>query len=217
MLRKLEDALRTALEAPFAHLFPDKLHPVEMATALRQAMDRSRLLSEGTSFVHNRYAVKLNLNDFRRLQAAIPSIERELADHLLRYATGENVVPGSDVLVRLETGEDQAPGQMHIESDFRAPALATLAVVSGLPQRGRQYEVQGQAMLGRGLDCSIRLEEATVSRHHAEINWHFVLYQIRDLDSANGTFVNGTQVLRAPLGDGDLIELGLVQLRFHTR
>jgi len=39
---------------------------------------------------------------------------------------------------------------------------------------------------------------------------------VEDLDSANGTFVNGQRVKKAALLDTDLVEIGLVQLRFSV-
>lgn len=220
MLRKLEEALRAAVEAPFAQLFPDKLHPVEMAAAARSAMDQSRLLAEGSAYAHNRYTIHLSAEDLDRLSRAIPTLERELTEHLGRYAGVQQLVVGPYLQVRVVGPEEEtpalSPGQMHVESGFSAPALAYLEIVSG-SQRGQQFELHGAATIGRGADCDLRLEEAAISRHHAEVVWEYVLYQVRDLGSANGTFLNGQQVLRAPLNDGDLLELGLVQLRFRAR
>lgn len=217
MLRKLEEALRATLEAPFAQLFPDNLHPIEMAAAMRQAMDRSRLLADNCAYAHNRYVLRLNLQDHERLSRAIPTLERELTEHLRDYAALEKLVTGPYLQARVEPDVALRSGQMVAESEFSAPALAYLDVVSGTPGRGRQFELRGQAVLGRGADCDIRLEEAAISRRHAEIVWQYVLYQVRDLGSANGTFVNGHQILSAPLNEGDLLELGLVQLRFRAK
>jgi len=217
VLRKLEEALRATLEAPFAQLFPDNLHPVEMAAAVRQAMDKSRLLADHCAYVHNRYTLRLNLQDSDRLSRAIPTLERELTEHLRHYAALEKLVAGPYLVVRVEPDAALGSGHMVAGSEFSAPALAYLDVVSGAPGRGRQFELRGQAALGRGADCDIHLEEAAISRHHAEIIWQYVLYQVRDLGSANGTFVNGHQVLSAPLNEGDLLELGLVQMRFRAR
>lgn len=217
MLRKLEEALRATLEAPFAQLFPEKLHPVEMAAAVRQAMDQSRLLSEGCAYAHNRYTLRLNLKDHERLSRAIPTLERELTEHARAYAAMETLVTGPYLQVRVEPEAELGSGQMRAASDFSAPALAYLEIISGAPGRGRQFELRGQALLGRGADCDIRLEEAAISRRHAEIVWQYVLYQVRDLASANGTFVNGRQILSAPLNEGDLLELGLVRMRFRAR
>lgn len=220
MLRKLEDALRAALEAPFAQLFPEKLHPVEMAAAARRAMDQSRLLAEGSAYAHNRYIIHLSPEDLDRLSRALPTLERELTEHLNTYAGVQQLVVGPYLQVRVAGPDDAVPalasGQMHVESAFSPPVLAYLEIVSGT-QRGQQFELRGQAVIGRGADCDLRLDEAAISRHHAEVLWEYVLYQVRDLGSANGTFLNGQQVLRAPLNEGDLLELGLVQLKFRSR
>jgi hypothetical protein len=188
-----------------------------MAAALRKAMDQSRLLAEAATYAHNRYTLRLDLQDYERLSRAIPTLEREFTEHLGKYAAAEGLIVGPYLQVRVEPDESLASGQLQAQSDFSGPLMAYLEVVGGLPERGRVFEVHDHVVLGRGSDCDICLQEAAISRHHAEILWQYVIYQVRDLGSANGTFVNGRQVLSAPLNEGDLLELGLVQLRFTSR
>jgi DNA-binding CsgD family transcriptional regulator len=67
-------------------------------------------------------------------------------------------------------------------------------------------------MLGRADNCDIRVVHTTVSRRHAEV-WRGgdTLY-IRDLDSRNGTFVNGLRVTESPIQVGSDIHIGQVPL-----
>lgn len=71
-------------------------------------------------------------------------------------------------------------------------------------------------VIGRGSDCDIVLPERQVSRHHARILLEEGKYVLHDLDSKNGTHLNGTQVVgSAPLHDGDEIQVALcVKLLF---
>lgn len=216
MLRKLEEALRAAVEAPFAHLFPEKLQPVEMATELRKVMDQARLLTPEGSFAPNVYSLGLSADEYEQLSSALPALERELAEHLAGYAAGERLTVGPRVQVHLYPHEALQPGQMRPEAEFAPPPEAWLTVEGGLPERGKRFDLGPSMVIGRGADCEIRLEDAAVSRHHAEMVWQYVQYLVRDLDSANGTFVNGQPVRSALLRDGDLVEVGLVQLRYHT-
>lgn len=215
MLRKLEEALRAAVEAPFAHLFPAQLQPVEMATELRQALDRARLLTPDGAFAPNVYTLALNAAEYQQLTSAVGALERELAEHLRAYAGVERLTTGPRLRVHLYPDEALSRGQMRAGAEFAAAPPAWVEVVAGLAERGQRFDLGADMTIGRGADCEIRLEEPAVSRHHAEIVWQYVQHQVRDLDSANGTFVNGQQVTRAPLGEGDLLEVGLVQLRYH--
>lgn len=216
MLRKLEEALRAAVEAPFAHLFPEKLQPVEMAGELRKAMDQARLLTPEGSFAPNVYSLGLSTDEYQQLTSALGALERELAEHLRAYAAEERLCVGSRVQVHLYETAALSRGQMRAEAEFASPPEAWLTIEGGLPERGKRFDLGSNIVLGRGSDCEIRLEDSAVSRHHAEIVWQYVQFQVRDLDSANGTFVNGQQVRSAPLRDGDLLEAGLVQLRYHS-
>ncbi|HEY1324797.1 MAG TPA: ATP-binding cassette domain-containing protein, partial [Streptosporangiaceae bacterium] len=62
--------------------------------------------------------------------------------------------------------------------------------------------------IGRAPDNDIVVSDLSVSRHHAELRRTPSGYQIADLDSHNGTFVNGQQVGSAPLTEGDIVGIG---------
>ncbi len=70
--------------------------------------------------------------------------------------------------------------------------------------------------LGRSWEADARIEDAAVSRAHAEVVSERGQFFITDLGSANGTFVNDRRVERAPLEDGNVVRLGTrVTLRFN--
>ncbi len=62
--------------------------------------------------------------------------------------------------------------------------------------------------IGRALDNDIVVNHASVSRHHASIEAQNGAFQIRDLNSQNGTFVQDQRVNESPLRDGDSVRLG---------
>jgi len=71
-------------------------------------------------------------------------------------------------------------------------------------------------ILGRAPDCNLIIADRRVSRRHAEICRQEEGFILRDLDSTNGTWLNGRR-LNAPvlLYDGDVIEIGAARLIFH--
>lgn len=62
--------------------------------------------------------------------------------------------------------------------------------------------------VGRSSDCNIVKNDPTVSRRHAKVTWVNGVYQIEDLGSANGTFVNGYRKTIAQISERDRITLG---------
>jgi membrane-bound lytic murein transglycosylase D len=74
--------------------------------------------------------------------------------------------------------------------------------------------------LGRGEECDVRFSDPKVSSYHAEVFWENGKWWIRDLESRNGTFIDGTRITRLPLPargkfelavDGPVVELEIEQ------
>jgi pSer/pThr/pTyr-binding forkhead associated (FHA) protein len=72
-------------------------------------------------------------------------------------------------------------------------------------------------VIGRSRDCDVTLADGNVSRRHAELGRGEEGFAIRDLDSTNGTLVNGRRVRRAAVGAGDEITVGASALRIERR
>lgn len=69
--------------------------------------------------------------------------------------------------------------------------------------------VPGEYVIGRGDDVDLRLDDPTVSRRHALVMYLHGGWVLADLDSRNGTWLNGWRLPGpAPVGPGDLIQLG---------
>jgi DNA-binding NtrC family response regulator len=62
--------------------------------------------------------------------------------------------------------------------------------------------------IGRGPQCHIRLEHASVSREHTELYRQGPIFALRDLGSTNGTYVNGIRTEHAVLTEGTVIRVG---------
>jgi hypothetical protein len=62
--------------------------------------------------------------------------------------------------------------------------------------------------VGRSRECDVVLGEETVSRFHAELRHDHDAWMVRDLDSTNGTWLNGSRVREARVSRGDVLALG---------
>jgi DNA-binding winged helix-turn-helix (wHTH) protein len=78
--------------------------------------------------------------------------------------------------------------------------------------------IEGEHVAGRGDECELVIDAETVSRRHACIHVRAGSASIEDLDSTNGTSVNGTRISAAtPLVDGNQIALGTAKLLIRKR
>jgi pSer/pThr/pTyr-binding forkhead associated (FHA) protein len=78
------------------------------------------------------------------------------------------------------------------------------------------HEFVGQKLtIGRLGDNDVKVEDASVSSHHGEIELGEGSAVLRDLDSTNGTFLNGEQITgEHPLAEGDEIYFGSIRTVF---
>jgi pSer/pThr/pTyr-binding forkhead associated (FHA) protein len=82
---------------------------------------------------------------------------------------------------------------------------------------GQRFALVGPVTtLGRSNSCDVFIPDQRVSRRHAEIRWDGESSTLRDLDSANGTFLNGRRITASrTLRDGDEIAVGSATFTFH--
>jgi len=83
---------------------------------------------------------------------------------------------------------------------------------------GKRHEVdKRRVVIGRSKECDIQLSDPNVSRRHAELRQEGSAYWLVDLDSTNGSAVNGHRAARAKLESGDTITVGSTDLLFERR
>jgi hypothetical protein len=123
-------------------------------------------------------------------------VERALrasSEHELRGLTADIAAPSRwrRALERARAAFDSPPGLLGDPA-----ALAT-----------------GRITLGRSSVCQLVLSDATVSRCHAELVVRDGAWHVVDLDSSNGTWLNGRRVGEAEVRPGDELRLGAARLR----
>jgi DNA-binding winged helix-turn-helix (wHTH) protein len=130
----------------------------------------------------------------------------------LRAALGDSPGDGHIIRTVYKTGYAFAAavtpvGQPH------AAAAATSVLWNGrlLPL------VEGENIAGRGIECSLVIEAASVSRRHARFVISAGSASVEDLGSTNGTFVNEAPISMATaLKDGDVVTLGKASMKIRT-
>jgi hypothetical protein len=139
---------------------------------------------------------------------------------------------GIRVSSRLEDPADDAPvgtspllpARQAPEPEAAPPAEPSPAEPS-LVSRGRaRLDLQGAscyvdidvAAIGRGLDNDVVVEDPRVSRHHARLQRSGRGWELVDLSSTNGTFINDKPIRQRPVANGDTISLGGLEMTFHV-
>jgi len=104
--------------------------------------------------------------------------------------------------------------EVEVELDELPSGVGMLVVTRG-PNSGSRYALD-QALItaGRHPDSIIFLDDITVSRRHAEIRQVTGGYEVADVGSLNGTYLNRERVEKAPLHDGDELQIGSFKLVF---
>lgn len=98
--------------------------------------------------------------------------------------------------------------------------MAALIFMEG-PAEGRKFSLQGHnlVMVGRDASCSIQVIDSELSRNHMQIALDpgTGRHDAIDYNSRNGVYINGAKIEdRAPLADGDLIEIGASKVIYTT-
>jgi hypothetical protein len=92
--------------------------------------------------------------------------------------------------------------------------LVVLASPRGEPQPGGSYPLDAVTTLGRDVNNGIVLDDPFASAEHAVLTYRGRSWYVEDLESTNGTYVNGIPVEGlGPLGFGDELQVGEIRFR----
>lgn len=95
--------------------------------------------------------------------------------------------------------------------------MAGKLILSFNDQTVGEFPLDKEALtIGRRPECDIHIDNLAVSGRHARVMTIAGSSFLEDLDSTNGTFVNGKKVAKHPLSNGDLIMIGKHSLRYAT-
>jgi hypothetical protein len=226
----------------FAKAFRADVQPVEIASALQRELDgRAAIMGKGTTMVPNHFVVELSPHDFERLDMYAQTLGEELAEVVRDHANEQKYQLRGTVQVTFAEAEDLDIGVHRIRSSVvssvqsvvtpqgppspervAAQARAETTVLSDKRLPVPYLEVNGDrhpltrpvTVMGRGTQVDLRIDDAGVSRRHAEIRLGPPAVLV-DLNSTNGTTVDGAPVGEYELQDGSLIGIGETKLVFR--
>ena len=185
------------------------MHPIDIASRLvRQVEFLSTQTPAGTQ-VPNDLVVRMNVAD---IDAALDrdQLTMELVTVVNETAIERGWRLVGPVQVQIVTSTDVPRGILEAEGTSRAGPMPTWGQLIAVDGSAVLAICVNRTLIGRSLDCDIRVANQEVSRHHVVIYREDGITMIRDLDSANGTFVNEVRIAERPIPiiTGDTVMLG---------
>ena len=202
------------VEGVFAKAFRSGLQPVEVGRRMTREMDLGRTVGVRGVIAPNHFLITIDPSDHERFVSYEEALLRELADAAREHAKDEGYRFVGPVTVDLQTAGVGA-GVFMLEAEVReGPGGGPYAAL--VLGDGTRVELgEDPACIGRLDECEVQLTDKNVSRRHAEVRREGAGYVLIDLDSTNGTRVNGARVKRRDLVDGDEVTVGATALRFE--
>jgi hypothetical protein len=202
---RLEAVCASAVERAFALAFPSALEPVQIARKLVAAFEAGGV-PDGRG--GRRFTVLLSANDLARFQPNRVYLERQWSAMLVRLAERSGF-PQRPPVVTMQADPSVASGTVGIAVEpLPEPTRLLLRLRRGVPP-GARAPLRGALVVGRDASCELVLLDPRVSRRHLALDVTSdgtITY--RDLDSSNGTYVNGRRAAEGILRCGDVVLLG---------
>ncbi|MCU1400138.1 MAG: hypothetical protein JWN62_3247 [Acidimicrobiales bacterium] len=217
-LQSFEHGVERMVEGVFSRSGKSSIRPIELGRRLVREMDDHRSVDvKGRRIVPNHFQFHISPRDhagFADIEAALVT---ELGEAAREHAREEGYHFMGPVSVSLLVDEQAKAGRFGIVSAMREAqgggGVGTLVMPSG-----ERMALTGQVFtVGRLPESTISLNDANVSRRHAEFRSAGRNFVVADLGSTNGTKVNGTRIIgEHTLVDGDIVSFGGTHIRFEA-
>jgi hypothetical protein len=234
LLDAIERTLSSALEVGPLRALHARLEPVHIVRDLERLLDRHALVTANGIVVPHQLLARLNPADEARLSAAGRNLAKDLAAHLQRAAKARGRTFLGPVTVQLEGDASVPAGRIRSEvitADVSDELdYAPLAATSRLPVVPRAESTicitlpdgematfsQDLISIGRGTENDVVIPDPLVSRRHAEVHAISGRLELQDLESTNGTWVNGARVQSATLSCPAHVRIGGAEIQIDT-
>jgi len=215
LLDSFEKGLERAVNGAFAKTFRSGVQPVEIASALRSELDKkAAVVSRDRILAPNTFAVRLAPADAERLGTLGSTLDTELLRLIEDHAKAQGYSFAGPVTISLNTDEQLSTGTLRVDSRTAAGDVSWRGVIE---VEGRRHPlVKSRTVIGRGSDADITIADAGTSRRHVEILWDGERAMVRDMNSTNGTKLNGAKVSEAGLTPGSVVTIGRTDIVFSV-
>lgn len=227
----VEQTIERVVEGSVGRVLPSKLQPAEIARRIEREMTVQQVVSVDGPIAPNAFHVYVHPDDAGPLLGMRDRLVADLETWLESNATERGIRFVGAIMVEIGTDERVARRAMRVTAAMiedepvtatsAPPAEPTISYRLDVWLRnGERRTVQlrnGFTIVGRAPAADLVLDDPSVSRYHARVEVQGRRVDIRDLDSTNGTRVNGREISAAPLEAGDTVAFGSVEARISLR
>jgi hypothetical protein len=212
VLKKVENRLERLFERTLSGPFKNALQPVEIGTRIVREVDLTRRLSSQGPISPNQIRLWLGPEDAARFDGFQKALVSELEETVRQHAVAEGYSFVGPVAVEIFIDDDIKIGDMAVKADFVGGESQPRLIASD----GRSFPVgEHPLVIGRSPDVAVVINDSNVSRRHAEVWRTSEGVAVRDLESTNGTFVNGHRITAVSLSPRDDITVGTLHFRIE--
>jgi len=210
-LDKAEARIESTIVSMFSKLSKRQLQPIEISQAVKNAMDvAATSTGKDRTLVPHRYLIKLSAHDRENLS---DQLHRAISSEVANYAREKNYQLTGDLELKILADSGVAKGRIQVGSAAVGNLVSWKPVISYGSER-RELS-SGTTTFGRDASADVAIDDRGLSRVHFEIAFNGDIAAIRDLQSTNGTFVDGSRVTEVVLRSGSKITAGRTEFDFE--
>jgi hypothetical protein len=212
VLKSVENRLERIFEKTFSRTFKSTLQPIEIGTRIVREVDLTRRLSSQGPISPNQIRVWLGPVDAARFEGFQKALVSELEETVRQHAVSEGFSFVGPVRVEVFIDDDIKTGNLEVKTEFLGGESQPRLILSD----GRSFNVgERPLVIGRSPDVEVVINDSNVSRRHAEVWRTSEGVAVRDLQSTNGTYVNGHRVTAVSLSPRDDVTISTIHFRIE--
>jgi hypothetical protein len=222
MLDRFERAVERLVEGSVAGVFRLRVQPAEIGRRLERAMIDGRVASVGAMLAPNLFEARLHPDDAAEFADWEVALCREMESWLAEVAFARGLTLVGAIRVRIVADPDVRRRSVRAAARFES-RIGDLTEERSGPRPVRLEPIDKDfstlslsgtvpRTVGRDRDNDLVLPHPEVSRRHARIELDRQRWRVVDLNSTNGTWINGERIETAAVSVGD--EVAFAGLRF---
>lgn len=215
ILDSFERGIERVVGGAFAKTFKSGLQPLEVTAALRRELDtRAAIVARDRILAPNRFVVRLSPADHSNFERHGAALVEEFVRQISSHAVAQHYAFAGPVTLRFAHDESLSEGVVGIDSRSEHGRVNWRPF---LEIDGRRHPLRGgRAVIGRGSEADITVDDGGISRRHIEVLWDGERGQVTDLGSTNGSKLNGQKLSTALLPPDSVIEIGRTRIVFRV-